>query len=134
MRSPLWEFQKSLFTRLNDNLTESVYDFLPDPPVYPYVLMEEEESSDPETDKSATDHFVRAKLLAVSVSTGRDEIKSLVDSIIQNLDTKLTIADNWSVIDQTLLPQVKTKRVETFDGQQGHSAEIFYEFLITDTA
>ena len=134
IRDPLWELQKSLYTRLDTVVGVTVYDFLPDPCTYPYVLMETERSAKSEAFKDSSLSACTAQLLLASTEKGGQEMKQLVDDIATAMETKLTLADSWTVVRQSERPQVVTRRVAFNDGKEGRIAQITFTFDIQDTA
>lgn len=134
MRDPLWELQKAVYTRLDTDLTATVYDWLPDAPSYPYVLMEEEASEAYSETKGAVLARCTISLLVVSTSKGGQEIKELVDALITSMETRLTLADNWTVIAQQRRPRTRAFRAELNTGAQGRAARITFTIDIQDAA
>jgi hypothetical protein len=133
MRDPLWQLQQAVYTRLDTDLTATVYDWLPNPPSYPYVLMEGEGSEPYAETKSAVLARCSVTLLAVSTSKGGQEIKELVDALVTSMETRLTLADSWTVIRQQARPNTTAFRATMNDGLEGRAARIVYTFDIKDT-
>jgi hypothetical protein len=133
MRDPLWQLQQAVYTRLDTDLTATVYDWLPNPPSYPYVLMEGEGSEPYAETKGATLARCSVTLLAVSTSKGGQEIKELVDALVTSMETRLALADSWTVIRQQARPNTTAFRATMNDGLEGRAARIVYTFDIKDT-
>lgn len=134
MRDPLWNLQQAVYTRLDTDLTAAVYDWLPNPPSYPYVLMEEETSEAYSETRGAVLARCTVTLLAVSASKGGQEIKELVDAVITSLETDLTLTDDWTMIHQQRRPQTRAFRATLNDGLEGRAARIVYTMDIQDKA
>lgn len=132
MRDPLWNLQQAIYTRLDTDLTATVYDWLPNPPSYPYVLMEAETSEAYAETKSDVLARCSVTLLAVSTSKGGQEIKELVDALVTSMQTSLTLTDDWLVIRQQARPNTTAFRATMNDGLEGRAARIVYTFDIQD--
>lgn len=133
MRDPLWELQKALYTRLTgSSIGATVYDWLPDAPSYPYVLMEDEESDEGAATKSDVLAKCGVTLLAVSDRKDGQELKEIIDAIATSMETRLVIADSWAVINQKRRPRTRTFRAQMNDGRQGRAARIVFSFDIKD--
>jgi hypothetical protein len=132
MRDPLWQLQQAIYTRLDTDLTATVYDYLPNPPSYPYVLMEGETSEPYAETKSDVLARCSVTLLVVSTSKGGQQIKELVDDLVTSMSTVLTLADDWLVIRQQNRPNTTAFRATMNDGLEGRAARIVYTLDIQD--
>jgi len=133
-RSPLFDLQTSLFTALVAGVTSAtIYDWLPDPISFPYVLMEREEMRSID-DKSGLLQTTSAQLLIVSIEPDREELKKVYDEVMIELTTKLVLANNWIVVFQPRQPITTTERVTTHTNEQGHAATLVYTFQLQDTS
>lgn len=132
MRDPLWQLQQAIYTRLDTDLTATVYDWLPNPPTLPYVLMETETSDESELSKDMSLSGCSITLLVVSASKGGQELKELVDDVLTSMATTLTLTGDWKVIRQKGRPRVTTFRAETSDKSPARAARLVYTFDIQD--
>lgn len=132
MRSPLWELHKSLYTALNDISGLTAYSFIPQVVSYPYAYIERKESRPVFVVKGHTDHRIRVKLVVATNDEDISIIESTVNSIEAALATNLVLDDDWVVAGQSEVPEVDVFPATSFDGSQGHAAEIYYNFAIQD--
>ena len=136
MRSPLVALHNALYTALSDNVSSaSVYAFVPNPPSYPYVYIDEKTTGKDGGNKTSNRYMVRCKLLVVTDSDNINDVQGIIDEIVDTaLSTTLTLTDNWTVYKQSEVSDVRAFPAQHFDGSQGHAAEIFYNFILLDTA
>lgn len=133
MRSPLTDLHNALYTALDAIGSATAYSFVPLTPSYPYVYIERKQSRPEVITKNNAEHRVRVKLIVATIDKDISVVEGIIDDIEQALDTTLTLTGDWSVVRQTLAPDVDVFPGQNFDGSQGHAADVFYDFSILDT-
>lgn len=99
--SPLSPLQTAIYTRLDENITQSVYDHVPQGAAFPYVVIGEDTATDWST-KQKHGELVSATIHIWSQYRGMSEVKSIASAIQSALVTPLSLTDNWQAVDCTL--------------------------------
>jgi len=133
MRSPLVPLHNALYTLLDGISGVTAYSFVPQSPSYPYIYIERKQSRPDVIVKNMAEHNVRVKLIVATNSKDISVVKGIVDDIEGALDTSITLANSFSVVNQSLVPDTDVYPGLNFDGTQGHAADVFYNFSILDT-
>lgn len=135
MRSPLVPFHNALYTALSSGVTSATtYAFIPNPPVYPYIFIDEKNIQKDGGNKGRNRYLVRSKLMVLTNSADINSVQQIVDDIAENaLSTDLVLDDNWTVFKQSEISEFRVFPANHLDGSQGYAAEIFNDFIILDT-
>ena len=135
MRSPLVALHNALYTALSGGVgSATTYAFIPNPPTYPYIFIDEKTISKDGGNKANNRYLVRSKLMVLTASDDINEVQAIVDEIAEDaLSDTLTLNDNWSVFRQSEISEFRVFPANHLDGSQGHAAEIFSDFIILDT-
>ena len=135
MRSPLTDLHNALYTAMTDNISSATtYSFVPQAATYPYIYIERKQSRRSIVTTSSVEHTVRVKLIVATNDKDISVVEGIIGDIEAQLDTVLTLSNNWTVVDQDDAPDVDVFPGQNFDGSQGHAADIFYNFTILDVS